>query len=1775
MDIEILRGEIERLFSLDELTALSRDLLGLDPEEVGGTKAKASFARALTERCSQTEALDALVEAVIGSRADADPRLRDLSQSGFSADETLQKGATVGPFVITHRLGEGSEGIVYRAEQNGAPVILKVLRREASRDARALNRFLTVTRLIARIDHDSLPQGLTVGQLPDGGAHYIAYEDTEGEPLAQRIKRDGPLSFRDARLVLRAVLDALAALHDRRIAHGNLKLENIIVTRKPEGDRVVLVDGGVDRLRLRARAMNGHSQFVHTLAAPKTVAPEQIRGSIATPRADVYAFGAILYEVLTGKPVFTASQAVDLAVSHLIEEPSAPSETAPRGWVPKNVDDFVLSLLAKEPTGRPRDARALLESFEGLIKSPAIGAVDAMDEEELEARIQELLTSPDNEGLALRLESAVQEGADPVRVAQAFALAAEQMPATSEDGASLKDEKLSLLFRAARTYEAGSDKDKAEEIYTLILEIDPSNDIAVGALVQVRKSLGKFEEVIEMLLERADGADTGVEKARVMADIGRIYASEIGDRSQAMVAYTQAFCEDPETEAYADEVERLAGTDAAAWAEATTTCADATNHEMRPEVKMHLFARLGAWYADKAARPDLAVACFQTILATNPHDDAALGGLCAVYEKAQQWGELSALLVHRATAAPSPASARNCMAQAAELFEHRLGDLTRAKELYQKVLSDDPTHLTASDGLQRILESTRDFSGLVKMLEDRAVTLRGDKRWTAIGRMAQVFEEQLSDLPEATRLYEVILDEDKHNAAALKGLDRVYTSTERYKDLLGVLERQLDAATSPRQKIALYERLAVLYEEQFIDHEKAAEACEAILALDPNMASAIDALTRHYRALDRWEDVATAFERHLRVVNDVPTRIELLLARGKVLLEQIGSPTRALDAYERVIAIDPNHTQALDAVAKLRANAGDATLAVQAIEALVQQDTTADAKADHLIRAAKLLEDAGDFDGAIERYKSALEAVPSHTVASESLRSAYTARGDIGAAVDLIGRQVEMSEGPLQKARLLAESARLTKQGLKDDERAFAAATQANMLDPTNVEALVVLGDLAFEEGRFAEAANHYEIPANRADKLDPEDAARVLLRYVDALYQTGASEKALAPTNELLKISPDDAEALGRVARVAFDHDDPKRAYELYRELLERFRDRLSEEEEAESLYRLGESARRAGFTEFALPPLSEAADLDPGAAAPLASLAKLFEAEGDWENVIKMKSRRLDVAEGQERYNLLLDIGEIFTTKLEDRTRAAKTYIAALEENPEDRNILTKLMQLYSEDKDWSKLVEVVVKLSDFVDDEKQKAKYLHTAAMVSARQLGETDAAIEYYERALELDPTLERALEEAIDLRRQKGDYRGVETLLRIKLDRANEAEDQDKMLQSFEELAVLYHRDLGWTSAAIDAYEAAQTLDPENRHREEILASLYASDPVQYLEKAVSAHRAILSRNPDRADSYKLLRRLYTETKRADASWCMCQALTLLNLAEPDEERFFRRMRTDSPAPAQTQLTFDDFQNLLVHEDADSTLSALFLLIEPAILNARGQTFQAMGYDLRYAVDLAENPHPMAQTIYWASSVLGITQPPTFENTNDPGGLSFLHSQQPAVVLGRSALEAQIEPQAAAFIVARHLAYYSQGFYVRQLISTGTGLKAWLFAAIKMISPTFPIQPELETPMREALTALERAVTGSTRERLASLVAKLLSGGGALDLKKWVVAVDLTADRAGFLMSHDLQVAGELIKASGEEASAAPVKERLKELILFATSEQYFALRAKLGLAIDS
>src|SRR4029079_12905016 len=195
-----------------------------------------------------------------------------------------------------------------------------------------------------------------------------------------------------------------------------------------------------------------------------------------------------------------------------------------------------------------------------------------------------------------------------------------------------------------------------------------------------------------------------------------------------------------------------------------------------------------------------------------------------------------------------------------------------------------------------------------------------------------------------------------------------------------------------------------------------------------------------------------------------------------------------------------------------------------------------------------------------------------------------------------------------------------------------------------------------------------------------------------------------------------------------------------MYQDLFEKFGMRLVGAARAEALYGLGESARKTGDLDAAIKPLREAADADPSSPKPLRALARVYEAKEDFKEAVRIRRRRLEMANGQERFELLLEIGDLESQKLNDRGAASKTYATALEERPDDRKLLTRLMQLYSEEKDWRKLVEVVLRLADFVDDPKQRAKYMQTAATISGKQIGDVDAALTYYDRALEFDPTL---------------------------------------------------------------------------------------------------------------------------------------------------------------------------------------------------------------------------------------------------------------------------------------------------------------------------------------------------------------------------------------------------------------------------------------------------
>jgi hypothetical protein len=238
-----------------------------------------------------------------------------------------------------------------------------------------------------------------------------------------------------------------------------------------------------------------------------------------------------------------------------------------------------------------------------------------------------------------------------------------------------------------------------------------------------------------------------------------------------------------------------------------------------------------------------------------------------------------------------------------------------------------------------------------------------------------------------------------------------------------------------------------------------------------------------------------------------------------------------------------------------------------------------------------------------------------------------------------------------------------------------------------------------------------------------------------------------------------------------------------------------------------------------------------------------------------------------------------------------------------------------------------------------------------------------------------------------------------------------------------------------------------------------------------------------------------------------------------------------------------------------------------------LISARGTALSELGYAEEHLIEPAQYPYGVVYALSYASQVMGIGLPPLLQNTNDPGAVSLLHSNPPSLVCGSAAFSDDLPAQMATFYAARQLAYMRPGFYARQLLGSPAALKAWLFAAIKLITPKFPIAQDIEGAVVNAFRALETNISPQMRDQLTHIVGKLLSEGAALDIKRWVGALDQTADRAGFVLCDDLQTAIDVVRAGAEPNLLLDMTARVKNLLLYSVSEDYFRVRGRLRIGL--
>ena len=286
-------------------------------------------------------------------------RKRGSSQPAPEPAPQKADASRIAHYTITGEIGRGGMGVVYSARDSRLErvVAIKTMSSpEGNEEAR--QRFWREARAAASVNHPNIGQIYDIGE--HQGGLYIAMELLEGESLADRL-RDGPLSVSEALPIVLGILAALSALHARGIIHRDLKPSNIFLT--PHG--VKLLDFGLARPipagLETSQIAAGLTQPGMLVGTPRYIAPEQVTGGTVDGRADLFAMGAILFEMLAGRPAFTGNNIVEVLHATIHEQPPALSGSP----AVAAVDRVIRRALAKKPEDRPPNAETMAEELRG------------------------------------------------------------------------------------------------------------------------------------------------------------------------------------------------------------------------------------------------------------------------------------------------------------------------------------------------------------------------------------------------------------------------------------------------------------------------------------------------------------------------------------------------------------------------------------------------------------------------------------------------------------------------------------------------------------------------------------------------------------------------------------------------------------------------------------------------------------------------------------------------------------------------------------------------------------------------------------------------------------------------------------------------------------------------------------------------------------------------------------------------------------------------------------------------------------------------------------------------------------------------------------------------------------------------------------------------------------------------------------------------------------------------------------------------------------------
>lgn len=904
-----------------------------------------------------------------------------------------------------------------------------------------------------------------------------------------------------------------------------------------------------------------------------------------------------------------------------------------------------------------------------------------------------------------------------------------------------------------------------------IIEDEERQSRIVEILIPIYKEHNKWEKLIKAYEIELKHLEDPIEKKQRYNEIGSLAEEMASDLDMAFSAYSSAFKEDPADSTLLDKVMEIAEK-TEKWESLATVFDEAAAVSDMPSVK-GLLLRWEARVLDRRLGDfRKAVDVYKTLLEIEEGDTEALDSLDSLYTLLADWEGLLWVLDLKAGYIMNQEGILMIRRREGEICEDQVGNVDKAIEYYTMAIEIEPSDFTAVDALERLYESTEQWSELVSLLQNKSGYLTDNlEKRKALLKVASIQKEQLNNVDEAIISYSSVLEDFSEDVEVMRILDDLLAKEQRWEEYYENLQKRAKVTFDENEMIQIMLKMGeVLLNEiedidraienyqkvlEVKDDEKACRALEVIAENEDYRQSVIAILEPIYRRSGDWQRLLNLYRLRLGILSDPNERARALVQIADLQEQGLGDKEGAFETYLQALKEEVWIEDIYGKTRILAEELGKYRTFAETLEEKIPSLFDVQVASDLNMRIGKIWEErAGNVSKAIEAYRRILDQGVAEGGALDSLERLYQSSSNWEELLDVYDRKLSVQQEELERAALLQKIARIKLVKTGDIEGAIQSLSTVLKSYPDSGEAVEALEGL-LDRGEFVES----------------------IMEVLSETYRV---------TDNLRKL----VDLLDLKARRA---ESPQEKVEILKE------EALVAEEDLKD----PDTAMRA---------LMRALWEIPDDTGLMDELERLCEVLGAWESLAANLAKIIEEKQPPEDTvrEMGLRIARWSKNKLKDHVNAASWYEKYLSLDPENTDVLEEYEEELFAVKNYPKLLDVIEKRESLEFDTEKKKQLLYSIADLSIKETQQPERAAEAYEKLYSLDDANLEVIDSLVELKTARENWDRVAELLERRIEYTQDMQEANGYRFKLANLMVEVKKD---DERAVEIYREILDVDP--------------------------------------------------------------------------------------------------------------------------------------------------------------------------------------------------------------------------------------------------------------------------------------------------------------------------------------------------------------------------